>query len=143
MTGIAALIIGIMVTAILPIACSITLDRSKSLEDILEDSTQHEILLSALIKDQKLSRTCIDRFIMDQRVSEVLIENLFQAASKDSVLAEKVSQKLVKFPKLTLAAIDRFMPIINLDDQLCDSFCDFAVEYTRINRALVKKMEEH
>lgn len=122
-------------------ACSHHQQDQQSLEAMLKDSEQREKILAIMEDDHALSNIYISKMIENDTTASMMVDKLVTAASKDSVLAGKISNMITKFPDLVLITTHHLMPVINADEHLCNVFCDHAMEHTKIAEGMCHKMK--
>ncbi|WP_156102165.1 hypothetical protein [Muricauda sp. MAR_2010_75] len=52
----------------------------------------------------------------------MMVDELVKAAAKDTILANKLSDMITRYPDLMLLTTHHFMPVIASDSLLTDSF---------------------
>ncbi|HBU76859.1 MAG TPA: hypothetical protein DEF18_02040 [Muricauda sp.] len=131
---------GIMVLATLLIsACS--QKQGSSVKDMLEDHSQQEEVLSALVENHDLGKKYIANMMDNDHAMGMMVDELVKAAAKDTILANKLSDMITRYPDLMLLTTHHFMPVIASDSLLTDSFCDHTLEHEDLAKAMHNKME--
>ena len=64
-----------------------------------------------------------------------------KAAANDTILADKLSEMITKYPDLMLLTSHHFMPVIASDSLLSDTFCDHTLEQKDLAKTMHNKME--
>lgn len=133
-------VIGLVIAGTLLTACSHQQDQ-QSLKAMLKDAEQQKMILAVMEEDHAISDTYISKMLENDQTTSMMVDKLITAASKDSVLAGKISGMITKFPDLVLLTTHHLMPVINADEHLCDGFCDHAMEHTKIAEGMCHKMK--
>lgn len=133
---------GLALASLLFSSCSQEQDQSQSLSDMLKDPKQQEEVLNALSENHDFSMQYIDKMLENDHATGMMVDGLVKAASKDSVLAGKISDMITKYPDLMLMTMHHYMPVISADEHMCDGFCDHAMQHENIMEGMCHKMKE-
>lgn len=134
-------VLGLAIAGMMLTACS-EKQEQQSLEGMLKDPKQQEKVLTAMVDNHELSSKYIDKMMENDHATGMMVDKLVKTASQDSLLAGKLSDMITKFPDLMLMTTHHFMPIISADEQMCDGFCDHAMENSNIAEGMCHKMQE-
>ncbi|SNZ01370.1 hypothetical protein [Flagellimonas pacifica] len=125
--------------ALLISACS--QKQGSSVKDMLKDHSQQEAVLTTLAENHELGKKYIQKMMDNDHATGMMVDELVRAASKDTILANKISGMITKYPDLMLLTTHHFMPVIASDSLMSDTFCDHTLEHEELAKAMHNKME--
>ena len=112
-----------------------------SVKDMLKDTSQQEMVLTTLAENHELGKKYIGKMMDSDHGTGMMVDELDRAASNDTILANKLSGMITKYPDLMLLTTHHFMPVIASDSLMRDTFCDHTLEHEELSRAMHNKME--
>ena len=108
---------------------------------MLKDTSQQEMVLTTLAENHELGKKYIGKMMDSDHGTGMMVDELVRAASNDTILANKLSGMITKYPDLMLLTTHHFMPVIASDSLMRDTFCDHTLEHEELSRAMHNKME--
>jgi len=133
--------IGIVVLTLILSACS--QKQESSIKNQLKNPSQQEEVLALITEDHELGQKYIAKMMENDHGTGMMVDELVKAAAKDTILASKLSGMITKYPELMLLTTHHFMPVIALDEDMSDTFCEHTLEHENLAKTMHEKMEEN
>ena len=130
---------GIVLATILLSACAQKQDSS--VKDMLKDASQQEEVRTLMVENHELGKKYVTKMMENDHATGMVVDELVKAAANDTILADKLSEMITKYPDLMLLTSHHFMPVIASDSLLSDTFCDHTLEQKDLAKTMHNKME--
>ncbi len=116
--------------------------EKKSTLNMIYAENKHELLITKIAHDHHLSKMFLKKMMETEHTIGMTIDQLIDTASRDSLMAIKINKKIVKYPKLMLMSVNHFIPVINSNQEMCDTFCDHLIKQNEISKTMNRKLRE-
>lgn len=133
--------VGIVLAVFALSAC--TQKQESAVKNMLKDPSQQEEVLTLMVEYHDLGKKYIAKMMDNEHAMGMMVDELVKEAAKDTILANKLSDMITRYPDLMLLTTHHFMPVIAADGHMSDTFCDHTLEHENLEKTMHKKMEEN
>lgn len=117
--------------------------NEQSIEKLLEDPEQQEIAINTIINNHDLAQMCIDHLMDDEHARDMMLDAGVAKANTENSVGEQLNAKISQHPDLVMLTVHHLIPVVELDDNMCEGFCEHTMNSDKIMNNMCDKMDEN